>query len=84
MVNTKKSNIRGIWVQIRVKSDKKPHLFTQPELNYIVRDLTFSKQHSEVLVLREQHWNLLDKDARITVFRKHSADLQLLFILEIL
>ncbi|CAI9737816.1 Hypothetical predicted protein [Octopus vulgaris] len=73
---------RFIWVQICGVSDKTPHLIAQPEFNDLVRDLTLTKQQSEVLVLRLEQWNLLDKDARITIFRKRSADLQQFFALE--
>ncbi|CAI9731562.1 Hypothetical predicted protein [Octopus vulgaris] len=55
-----------IWVQIRGKFDKKPHFITQPELNDLVRDLTLTKQQSDVLASHLQQWNLLGKDARVT------------------
>ncbi|CAI9726966.1 Hypothetical predicted protein [Octopus vulgaris] len=71
-----------IWVQRRGKSDKKPDLITQPELSDLVGELTLTKQQSEVLTSRLQQWKLLDKDAHVTVFRKHSADLQQFFTLE--
>ncbi|XP_076037944.1 uncharacterized protein LOC143030832 [Oratosquilla oratoria] len=66
----------------QLESDKKPHLITQPELNDLVRDLTLTKQQSELLASRLQQWHLLDEEARITVFRKRSANLQDFFTLE--
>ncbi|CAI9733982.1 Hypothetical predicted protein [Octopus vulgaris] len=65
-----------IWVQIRGKSDKKPHLFTW------TRNLILIKQRNKVLASRLQQWNLLDKDTRIKVFRKRSVDLQQFFTFE--
>ena len=50
----------------------KPHLITQPELNDLIRDLTLTKQQSELLTSRLGEWKFLDVDVRITSFRKHS------------
>ena len=61
---------------------EKPHLITQPELNDLVRDLTLTKQQSELLASRLGEWNLLDVDVRITSFRKRSSDLQQYFAME--
>ena len=44
---------------------EKPHLITQPELNDLVRDLTLTKQQSELLASRLGEWNLLDVYVRI-------------------
>ena len=61
---------------------EKPHLITQPELNDLVRDLTLTKQQSELLASRLGEWNLLDVDVRISSFRKRSSDLEQYFAME--
>ena len=50
------------------KTDKKPILITQCKLNDLVRDLSLTKQQSELLASRLQEWNLLDEDARVSIF----------------
>ena len=61
---------------------EKPHLITQPELNDLVRDLTQTKQQSELLASRLGEWNLLDVNVRISSFRKRSSDLEQYFAME--
>lgn len=65
---------------IHGKSEKKPYFIAQPELSNLVCDLT--KQQSYVLAPHLQQWNLLDKNVRITVFKKCYADLKQFFGLE--
>lgn len=52
-----------------VEFERKPKLFTQLELNDLVRDLDLSKQKAEVLASRLKERNLLATDAKITAFR---------------
>lgn len=52
--------------------DKSPQLITQSKLNDLVRDLSLTKQQSELLASRLQEWNLLDENTRITEFRNRS------------
>ncbi|XP_076057286.1 uncharacterized protein LOC143034826 [Oratosquilla oratoria] len=80
--NSDDSESQDATYTTQLESDKKPHLITQPELNDLVRDLTLTKQQSELLASRLQQWHLLDEEARITVFRKRSANLQDFFTLE--
>ena len=47
----------------------KPSLFTQGELNDLVRDLGLSKSKAELLGSRLQQWNLLQNDVTISAFR---------------
>jgi hypothetical protein len=56
-----------------------PHIITTGELNDLVRDLKLTKNQSELLASRLQGWNLLNVDARVTYFRKRTADLTHLF-----
>ena len=41
-------------------STSQPHIFTQDELNDLVRDLELSKSKAEILGLRLKQWNLLE------------------------
>lgn len=56
--------------------DKKLIFITQCKLNGLVRDLSPTKQQSELFASNLQKWNLLDEDACVTIFRKRSLDLQ--------
>lgn len=55
------------------------HLITAAELNDLIRDLQLTKDKSELLASRLQNWKLLDTNAKITFFRKRTADFQHLF-----
>jgi hypothetical protein len=48
---------------------KKPHLISQAELDDLVRDLTLSKEKSELLGSRLKEWNLLQRGATVAHFR---------------
>lgn len=56
-----------------------PHMITTGELNDLVRDLQLTKNQSELLASRLQGWNLLNADAKVTYFRKRTADLTNVF-----
>ena len=56
-----------------------PHMITTGELNDLVRDLQLTKNQSELLASRLQGWNLLNADAKVTYFRKRTADLTHVF-----
>ena len=47
-----------------------PELFSQTELNDLVRDLGFSKKAAEMLASRLQEKHLLDDSAKVSYFRK--------------
>ena len=47
-----------------------PELFSQTELNDLVRDLGLSKKAAEVLASRLQEKHLLDDSAKVSHFRK--------------
>ena len=53
-------------------SENEPHLIMQEDLNDLDRDLYLSKQQSELLASRLKQCNLVQKDVRITSFRKRN------------
>lgn len=55
--------------QSDVEHEKKPMLFTQSELNDLIRDLDLSKDNSETLASRLQERNLLTSDVKVTYYR---------------
>ena len=63
-------------------SKSEPSLFTQTELNDLVRDLNLTKHQSEVLASRLQEKNMLHKDVRVSKFRSRSDDFVHRFSLE--
>jgi hypothetical protein len=52
-----------------------PKLFTQSELNDLVRDLSLSKESSELLASRLRDRNLLHPTTKVTFFRKRDEEL---------
>jgi hypothetical protein len=56
-------------------SAPQPHILTQGELNVLVRDLELSKSKAELLGSRLKHWNLLEKNVRISSFRSRHQQL---------
>ncbi len=56
-----------------------PHIITTGELNDLVRDLELTKNQSELLASRLQGWKLLNPDAKVTYFRKRTAELTQFF-----
>ena len=81
-INSEESVSSGDYFVPETVTVEKPHLITQPELNDLARDLTLTKQQSELLTSRLGEWNLLDVDVRITSFRKRSSDLQQYFVMQ--
>jgi hypothetical protein len=59
----------GPHVSHGLSSAPQPHILTQDELNYLVRDLEVSKSKAELLGSRLNKWNLLEKNIRISSFR---------------
>ena len=59
-----------------------PHLISQGELQDLARDLCLSKEKSELLGSRLKQWNLLQKGANTTIFRKKHLVLASYFCLE--
>ena len=57
----------------------KPILFSQEKLNDLIRDQALSKQKAELLALRLQENNLLQKDVLVSHYRKRNTDLSTLF-----
>lgn len=53
----------------------KPHLITQADLNDLVRDLDLPKTKAQLLGSRLQQWNLLQKNVKISSFRKRESEL---------
>lgn len=52
-----------------LEEERKPNLYTEKELNDLIRDLDLSKQKSELLASRLKERNLLAPDTKITVYR---------------
>ena len=48
---------------------KNPHLISQIKLDDLVRDLSLSKEKSELLVSTLKEWNLLERGATVSHFR---------------
>ena len=61
---------------------KKPHLISQTELDYLVRDLSLSKEKSELLGSRLKEWNLLQSGATVLHFRNHHCKLAAYYAVE--
>jgi len=60
-------------------SATQPHIFTQDELNDLVRDLELSKSKAEVLGSRLKQWNVLEKNVQIFSFRSRHQQLMPFF-----
>lgn len=59
-----------------------PKLLTQGQLNDLVRDLSLSKEKAELLASRLQENNLLDKNVRISYYRKRNFNLATFFTVD--
>jgi hypothetical protein len=59
--------------------EKVPHFFNQEDLNDLVRDLSLSKEKSEVLRSRLQQRNLLEQGTKISMFRSRHEQLAIFF-----
>ncbi|KAJ4427779.1 hypothetical protein ANN_25432 [Periplaneta americana] len=53
------------------EKDDKPHRLSQAELSDLIRDLDLSKEKAEILGSRLQQWNLLERDVRVSQYRRH-------------
>lgn len=62
-----------------IKQVIEPKLFSQSDVNDLVRDLDLSKQHSELLASRLQERHCLLKNAKVTSFRKRNELLSTFF-----
>lgn len=62
--------------------DSEPHMITQSDLNDLVRDLSLTKGQSELLASRLQHWNLLQKDTKVSLYRKRTLQLSTYFSMD--
>ena len=56
--------------------------FSQEALNDLRRDVYLTKEKSEFLASRLQECNLLQKGVKITLYRKRTEDLLVLFIMK--
>ncbi|GFX87925.1 uncharacterized protein TNCV_4373901 [Trichonephila clavipes] len=50
-----------------------PHLLTQEDLKYLIRDLKLSEKQSEMFGSRIKGWNLLQKNTEICSYRSHHS-----------
>ena len=57
----------------------KPILFSQEQLNDLIRDLALFKQKAELLASRLRENNLLQKDVLVSHYRKRNTDLSTVF-----
>jgi len=62
-----------------VSSSNKPHLLTQGDLNYIVRDLNLSKMQAELLGSGIKGWKLLRQDTNLCFYRGRHEEFKDLF-----
>ena len=53
-----------------------PYLITQYEFNDLVRYLDLSKIKADLLASRLKQWNLLDKNVKVSTFRKREKKLR--------
>jgi hypothetical protein len=51
-------------------STTQQHLITQDELNEIIRNFELPKTKAQLLGSRLQKWNLLEKDVKVSFYRK--------------
>ena len=61
------------------EEDAKLNLFSQAELNDLVRDLSLSKQKAEILASRLQEKGLLEKSVNVSYYRKRNFELSSFF-----
>ena len=60
----------------------KPHLLNQSDLDDLIRDLSLSKEKSELLASRLQEWNLLQEGTTISHFRYRHTKLASYYVME--
>ena len=61
---------------------EEPKVFTQGELNDLVRDMSLSKEKAELLASRLKEKNLLAVDVKVSNFRKRNNDLSRFFTID--
>ena len=59
-----------------------PILFSQKHLNDLIRDLCLSKEKAELLASRLKEQNMVEKDVKVSYYRKRNWDLSLVFKVE--
>ena len=57
-------------------SSSEPHLLTQADLNYLLRDFNLFKKLAELLRSRLKVWNLLYPDIEMHFFRNRQNELK--------
>lgn len=62
--------------------DSAPEIFTQEELNDLVRDLSLSKDKAELLASRLKQKHLLEKGVKVSHYRKRNRDLETFFTVD--
>lgn len=63
-------------------NDKQPNIFTQGELNDLVRDLSLSKEKAELLASRLKEKNLLATGVKVSHYRTRNNDLAKFFTVD--
>lgn len=61
------------------ESSREPHLITQTELNDLVRELKLGKEQAQLLGSRLQEWKLLDKNTRISIYKRRHENLSIFY-----
>ncbi|XP_066463509.1 uncharacterized protein [Eleutherodactylus coqui] len=69
-------------VEFTPDDDGKPKVFTQGELNDLIRDLSLSKEKAELLASRLKEKHLLAAGAKICHYRKRNSDLSRFFTVD--
>ncbi len=64
-----------MWILKNVFKPRSPQCFNQAELNDLVKDLSLSKELSELLASRLNEKNLLQHGTKVTFYRSRGKDL---------
>ena len=63
-------------------TNKDPILFSQKHLNDLIRDLCLSKEKAELLATRLKERNMVERDVKVSYYRKRNRDLSSAFKVE--
>ena len=63
-------------------STTQQHLITQAELNELVRNFELPKTKAQLLGSRLQKWNLLEKEVKVTFYRKSQSNTAKYFMID--
>jgi len=69
-----KSGFCACAITFQTQSTKQQHLITQGELNELVRNFELRKTKAQLLGSRLQQWKLLEKDVKVSFYRKFQSN----------